>query len=199
MSDTVSWMCAIPLMLAMRLSQSLQRACKVEAGARLVPLAEQAGRINVAPGEELPEDFGAPRAKRFFRHPSVLAAHLVLVLVEPGGRRAEDRQVDIDQRLGIGAFRLDRVAGAEDQVRNPLRAILRHAQAKRRVAREIRAERLVVRAVRVVDRIVEPQRKLDLCRASRVRPDLGPALETFIEVLHGMVVALRLAIAAEQA
>src|SRR6185436_14995632 len=197
--DTVSWMCAIPLMLAMGLSQSLQRACKVGTGEWLVPLPEHAGRIDVAPGEELPEDFGAPRAKRFFRHPGVLAPHLVLVLVEPGGRRAEDRQVDIDQCLGIGAFRLDRVASAQDQVRNPLRATQRHAKAERRIARQGRAQRLVIRAVRVVDGVVEPQRELNLRRASRVRPDLGPARKALIEMLHRMVVTLRLAIAVEQA
>src|SRR5436190_12254445 len=116
MSDTVSWMCAIPLMLAMRPSQVLQRPCKVGPGARLVALAEQAGRVNVAPGEELPEDLGAPRAKRFFRHPGVLAPDLALVLIEPRRRRAEDRQVDIDERLGIGTFRLDRVTSTQDQV-----------------------------------------------------------------------------------
>src|SRR6185503_21046012 len=116
MSETVSWMCAIPLMLAMRTSQCVQRTLEIGARGRLVPLAEQRGRIDVAPAEELREHFGAALAERFLRDPGILAPDLALVFVEPHARRAKDRQIDVDQRFGICALGLDGVSREQDEI-----------------------------------------------------------------------------------
>jgi hypothetical protein len=143
----------------------------------------------VGPIEELPEDGGPSLPERGLGDPTVLQTNLTLVLVEAGRRGAEDREVGIDEGLGVRTDRLDRVTREHDQLVDAPGGVPPRAERQRGIAGQDRAERFVVAARRVVDRVVEPEGDLDLGCIDGMRAKLRPAVEALGEVLEGVVVA----------
>jgi hypothetical protein len=144
--------------------------------------------------------FGSLRRRapeRRLRNPPILTANLRLVLLEPRGRRTENREVHVDQDLGIEADGLHGVAREHDQIVDPLRALRIGAQLSRGGARPLRAPLLVVVTSSVVDRVVEPEAHVNLGRVLGQRDDVADLLEALDQVLRRVVVAMRLGVSAQ--
>ncbi|MCY1243049.1 hypothetical protein D9M72_560520 [compost metagenome] len=124
--------------------------------------------------------------------------HLALVLVEARALGAEDRQVDVDQQLGVAALGHGVVAGGHDERVDAFGRRIARAGRLQRLPRPVGAARFVVMRMHVVDRIVEPQRQRDFAGAFGERLFPVEPREAFAQVLHRVVVALRLAVAALQ-
>src|SRR4029453_6146197 len=95
---TAPWSQSFPLLAP----KSFDRTSQVGPGRHLVAAPEMIGAVDVRPCQEGLQNLTSLALKQKLRHPRILLAHLSLVLIEPLGRRAENREIDVNQKRRIG-------------------------------------------------------------------------------------------------
>src|SRR4029453_6365619 len=103
--------------------EALQRVLQVATRLVLVLLSKAGSAVQVRPAQEVRKVLGSRGSKYCVRNPPVFAPHLLFILLEPRGLRAEDGQVYVDQNLGVDIGRLGGMASEHDEIVNPLRAL----------------------------------------------------------------------------
>ena len=144
------------------------------------------------------EDPGACRLEDRFWYPGVLPANLFLVLVEPGGRRAQNAQVYVDHQRGIPGRWRYRMPGCQYQVVHPFALWNRATGRSDNLHSPLGALLLVVSGVGVVHRIVKPECHQYLTRSRGQGLGLAPPHEAFFQVLQCVVGSRRVAVARQQ-
>src|ERR1700687_4234977 len=103
----------------------------------------------MTPALELLQYFRSVGPEHRVGNPPVLTPNLRLILLEPRRSRTQDRQVCVNQNLGVDADRLRGMACEHDEIVDPLCALSTGAKFLRRGARPIRAPLLIVAALGV--------------------------------------------------
>src|SRR6185503_1226555 len=159
--------------------QSFDRTSQVGPGRRLVAAPEMIGAVDVWPCQEGLQNLTSLAPKQKPRHPRILLAHLSLVLIEPLGRRAENREVDVNQKR---------------RVRRGWRGVVLRRQNKLMDVLGDRAGYPLLDGG-ILHGIVKPQRQFDFVDLVGQVPCLIEMGKTFIQVLDRVVTAMRFRVA----
>ena len=141
--------------------------------------------------EHAPAAFIGLLAEQDVWHPGVLLTDLPLVFIEPLDRRAEDREIDIDEQLAVSRIGDRVVSGRHDQIADASHDRRRQARAQRHLFGPRRASFFVVLFPNVVDAVMEPERQLDLVRVFGVQPTLREPGEALVEMRQRVILTLR--------